>query len=182
MEDISLHILDIVENSIKARAENIKIKFSENKKKDETTLEILDDGEGMDKQTLNRALDPFFTTKNTRTVGLGLSLLSEAAKAANGTFSIKSKPGKGTHLKAVFQSSHLDNKPVGDMASTLISIISGHPEVNLVYIHKFNGEKYMLDTKQIKSQLNGIRINSPEVLQIIKSNIKKGLDSIGRQK
>lgn len=176
-----MHILDIAENSIKAKAKNIKIKFNENMKNDKTTLEISDDGKGMNKKTLNRALDPFFTTKNTRTVGLGLSLLSEAAKAANGTFSIKSKPGKGTHLKAVFQTSHIDKKPIGDMASTLISIISGHPEVNLVYIHKFNGKKYILDTKKIKSQLNGIRINSPEVLQIIKSKIKKGIDSIGRQ-
>jgi len=145
-------------------------------------LEIADDGEGMNKKTLNKALNPFFTTKNTRTVGLGLSLLSESAKAANGTFSIKSKPGKGTHLKAVFQTSHIDRKPMGDIASTLISIISGHPEVNLVYAHQLNGKKYRLNTKKIKSQLNGIRINSPEVLQIIKSNIKKGLDYIGRQK
>jgi anti-sigma regulatory factor (Ser/Thr protein kinase) len=182
MEDISLHILDIAENSIKAKAKNIKIKFNENTKNDKTTLEISDDGEGMNKKTLNRALDPFFTTKSTRTVGLGLSLLSESAKAANGTFSIKSKPGKGTHLKAVFQTSHIDKKPMGDMALTLIPIISGHPEVNLVYIHQLNGKKYVLDTKKIKSQLNGIRINSPEVLQVIKSNIKKGLDCIGRQK
>ncbi|HHF52290.1 MAG: ATP-binding protein [Candidatus Aminicenantes bacterium] len=182
MEDISLHILDIAENSIKAKAKNIKIKFHENTKKDKTILEIADDGEGMNKKTLNKALNPFFTTKNTRTVGLGLSLLSESAKAANGTFSIKSKPGKGTHLKAVFQTSHIDRKPMGDIASTLISIISGHPEVNLVYAHQLNGKKYRLNTKKIKSQLNGIRINSPEVLQIIKSNIKKGLDYIGRQK
>jgi len=182
MEDISLHILDIAENSIKANAENLKIKFHENRKKDKTTLEISDDGEGMNKQTLNRALDPFFTTNNTRTVGLGLSLLSEAAKAANGTFSIKSKPGKGTHLKAVFQTSHIDTKPTGDMASTLITLISGHPEINIVYIHQINGKKYKLDTQKLKSQLNGIQINSPEVLRIIKSKIKKGIDSIGRQK
>lgn len=182
MEDISLHILDIAENSIKAKAKNIKIIFNENIKNDKTTLKISDDGEGMDKKTLNKALDPFFTTKNTRTVGLGLSLLSEAAKAANGTFSIKSEPGKGTHLKAEFQTSHIDNKPMGDMASTLISIISGHPEVNLVYIHTYNGKKFRLDTKETKSQLNGVRINSPEVLRILKLKIKKGIDSIGRQK
>jgi len=182
MEDISLHILDVAENSIKAKAKNIKIKFYENTKNDKTTLEISDDGEGMDKKTLNRSLDPFFTTKNTRTVGLGLSLLSESAKAANGTFSIESEPGKGTHLKAVFQTSHIDKKPIGNMASTLISIISGYPDINLIYIHKFNGKQYKLDTKEIKSQLNGIRINSPEVLKLLKSNIKKGIDSIRRQK
>jgi len=182
MEDISLHILDIAENSIKAKAKNIKIKFHENKDKDQTTLEISDDGEGMDEKTLNRALDPFFTTKNTRKVGLGLSLLSEAANAANGTFSIKSEPGKGTHLKAVFQTSHIDKKPMGNMASTLISIISGYPEIDLVYIHSLDNEEYKLDTKEIKSQLNGIPINSPEVLKILKSNIKKGIDSVRRQK
>ncbi len=182
MEDLSLHILDIVENSIKANAKNIKIKFNENKNKDMSAIEISDDGEGMDKHTLKKALDPFFTTRTTRTVGLGLSLLSEASKAANGSFSIKSKPGKGTHLKAKFQSSHIDKKPMGDIPSTLISIISGNPQINLVYIYKINGEKYIFDTKEIKSQLNGIPINSPEVLRIIQSNIKKGMDSMRRQK
>ncbi len=182
MEDLSLHILDITENSIKSKAKNIKIKFEENLKKDISCLEISDDGQGMDKQILDKTQDPFFTTKNTRPVGLGIPLLSEAAKAANGTFSIKSKPGKGTSLKAVFQSSHIDKKPMGDIASTLISIISGHPEVNLVYLHKLNGKKYKLDTKEIKSQLNGIPLNSPEVLKAIKLNINKGIDSIRRQK
>jgi hypothetical protein len=182
MEDLSLHILDIAENSIKAKAKNIKITFAENAKKDISFLEISDDGNGMDQKTLNKTLDPFFTTKNTRTVGLGIPLLAEAARAADGSFSIQSKPGKGTHLKAVFKSSHIDKKPMGDIASTLISIISGHPGVRLVYTHNLQGRKYKLDTKQIKSQLNGIPINSPEVLKTIKSNINKGIDSMRRQK
>ncbi|MBD3413125.1 MAG: hypothetical protein GF421_01675 [Candidatus Aminicenantes bacterium] len=182
MEDLSLHILDIAENSIKAKAKNIEIMFEENTEKDMTSLEISDDGMGMDNKTLYKVLNPFFTTKNTRKVGLGIPLLSEAAKAADGKFSIESQPGKGTRLKAMFKSSHIDKKPIGDIASTLISIISGHPEVRLVYTHKLNGKKYELDTKEIKSQLNGIPIHSPEVLKIIKININKGIDSMRRQK
>jgi len=175
-----LHILDIAENSIAAEAKRIEIKIEENKKKDLLTLEITDDGRGMNKDMIKKALDPFFTTKKTRRFGLGLSLLAESAKMANGHFLIKSKSGHGTKVTATFQSSHIDTKPLGDMSQTLVTLIMGNPEVNIFYSHKINHSHYSLDTQEIKAQLNGIAINSPEVIKFIRNDIKEGIASIRR--
>jgi len=182
MEDLSLHILDIAENSIEAQAKTIEIRLEENREKDILSLEILDDGKGMDEKMVQTALDPFVTTKKTRRFGLGLPLLAEAAKAANGTFHLQSQPGKGTHVKASFQLSHIDTKPLGDIAQTLVILIVGHPEIDFLYSHTYNHEQYILDTKELKEQLEGIAINSPEVIKFIKNNISEGLESLRRKK
>ncbi|MBN1223697.1 MAG: ATP-binding protein [Candidatus Aminicenantes bacterium] len=175
-----MHILDIAENSIKAEARKIAITIEESKKKDLITVKIEDDGKGMDEATIARALDPFFSTKKERRIGLGLSLLKEAAKASNGRFSLESKIGKGTRVEATFQASHIDTKPLGDMPQTLITLIMGNPEVDLVYRHITDESDFSMDTAELKAQLNGIRINSPEVLNIIKNKIKEGLDNLRR--
>ncbi len=181
MQDLSLHILDIAENSVAAQARTITISVTENKEDDLLSLEIADDGRGMDPETLNRALDPFFTTRKTRRFGLGLSLLAEAAKAANGDFSIASEPGKGTRVKATFQASNIDAKPLGDIPQTLLTLILGHPEIDILYTHRVDGREYVLDTREIKSRLDGIPLNSPEVLRLIKKDIHEGLDQLRRK-
>jgi anti-sigma regulatory factor (Ser/Thr protein kinase) len=182
MEDLSLHILDIAENSIEAHADKIEIKIKENRRKDLLSMEIRDNGKGMDKETVRKALDPFFTTKKTRRFGLGLSLLAEAVKAANGHFSIQSKPGQGTQIQATFQASHIDTKPLGDIVQTLITLIMAHPEINIHYRHQVDRDLYSLDTEEIKAQLNGISITSPEVIKFIRNNLKEGIANIRRQK
>ena len=182
MEDLSLHILDIAENSIEAKAKKIKIKVVEDGKKDTLSLEIADDGKGMDKETLKKALDPFFTTKKTRRFGLGLPLLAEAARAANGRFFIQSKAKLGTKIKASFQASHIDTKPLGDIAQTIVTLITGHPEVEIDYRHQVNRSYYSLSTEEIKAHLNGISINSPQVVNFIRKNLKEGIVSLRRQK
>jgi len=173
MEDLSLHILDIVENSIAASADKIEIRISEDKKKDLLSVEVIDNGVGMDKKTVKKVLDPFFTTKTVRRFGFGLSLLSEAAKAANGHFSIKSEKGDGTRIKAEFQYSHIDRKPLGDIGQTIITIVIGNPEIDLVYVYKKNSHTYSLDTRKIKAQLKETPINSPDGIRKIKENLKK---------
>lgn len=173
MEDLSLHILDIVENSIAAKADSIEITIVEDEKKDLLSVEISDNGTGMNEDLVQKVLDPFFTTKTTRRFGLGLPLLSEAAKAANGELSIQSKKGKGTKIKAKFQYSHIDRKPLGDIGQTLITLIMGNPEVDLIYRHKKNDLNYCLDTRKIKSQLKGHPINSPDGLRMLKEDLKK---------
>jgi hypothetical protein len=177
MKDISLHILDIVENSVAANANKIEIRISEDKKKDLLSVEIVDNGIGMDKETRKKALDPFYTTKKVRRFGFGLSLLSEAAKAANGHFSIESKKNAGTRIKAGFQHSHIDRKPLGDMGQTIITLVIGNPEIDLVYAHKKNGQKYSLDTRKIKAQLKGAPLNSPAGIRMIKEDLKKDTNS-----
>ncbi|MFB0566331.1 MAG: ATP-binding protein [Candidatus Aminicenantaceae bacterium] len=168
-----MHILDIVENSVAANADMIEITILEDKKKDLLSLEIIDNGIGMDKETVKKVLDPFYTTKTTRRFGLGLPLLSEATKAANGNLSISSKKGKGTKIKAEFQHSHIDRKPIGDMSQTIITLIMGNPEIDFIYCHKRNRHKYYLDTGIIKAQLNGTPINSPDGIRIIRENLKE---------
>jgi len=173
MEDLSLHILDIVENSVAARANKIEIRISEDINRDLLSVEVIDNGEGMDEDTVKKALDPFYTTKTVRRFGLGLPLLSEAAKAANGRLSIRSKKGKGTRVRADFQYSHIDRKPLGRMGQTIITLVIGNPEVDFIYIHKRDDHQYCLDTKKIKTQLKGRPINSPEGIRLIREDLKR---------
>ena len=148
MEDLSLHILDIAENSISASAKRIEIRVDEDKAKDLLSVEIKDDGKGMDEQTLQKVLDPFFTTRTTRRVGLGLSLLAQAARQSDGKIELSSGPGKGTTVKAVFRFSHPDCKPVGDIHETIRTLVAGYPGVDFLYEHKKNGSIYRFDTRE----------------------------------
>lgn len=145
-----MHILDIVENSIRAYAKKIEIKIIEEKKKDLLTIEIIDDGKGMDEKTLKNVLDPFFTTKNTRKVGLGLSLLAQSAEESGGSIEIESKPGQGTKVKATFGYSHIDRKPLGDVHESLKVLITANPDINFIYEYQKDDVGYRLDTKEIK--------------------------------
>ena len=146
MEDLSLHILDIVENSIRAGAKEVEISIDEDVAADHLEVEIRDDGAGMDQATLEKALDPFFTTKTVRKVGLGLSLFREAARAAGGDMILKSEAGKGTWVKATFQHSHVDRQPLGDLVKTLEILIIANPEVRFRYYHRENGEEHRFDS------------------------------------
>jgi signal transduction histidine kinase len=148
MEDLSLHILDIAENSISGSARRIEIRIEEDAGSDMLTIEIKDDGKGMDEQTLQKALDPFFTTRTTRRVGLGLPLLAQAARQTNGKIKLTSKPGQGTTVKATFSLSHLDRQPMGDIQETIRTLVAGHPEIDFLYEYKTNDSIYHFDTRE----------------------------------
>jgi len=148
MEDLSLHILDIAENSISASAKRIEIRIDEDRAKDLLTIEIKDDGKGMDEQTLQKVLDPFFTTRQTRKVGLGLSLLAQATRESDGRIELSSGPGKGTTVKAFFCLSHLDRKPIGDIHETIRTLVAGNPGIDFLYEHKKNDSIYRFDTRE----------------------------------
>ncbi|RMD59340.1 MAG: ATP-binding protein [Nitrospirae bacterium] len=171
MEDISLHILDIVENSIKAGASFITIKIKEDLINDLLTVEIIDNGIGIDKDEIKKVTDPFYTTGNKK-VGLGLSLLKQAVEEANGELIIDSEKGKGTKIKATFIHSHINRKPIGNIADTLITLIAGHPNIDFVYEHERTGSPtYRLDTREIKKILKDMSINTPVVLGAIRNDI-----------
>ncbi len=178
MQDLSLHILDIVENSLTAGASRIEIRIIEDLKKDRMTLEIVDDGCGMDEKMAARVLDPFFTTKNTRRVGLGLPFLKEACRESNGELSLDSRPGKGTTVRASFQHSHIDRKPLGDIGETLVTLIAGHPEVDLLYEHRKNVASFVLDTREIKQGLGSVPLNTSQVLSALRGHIRAGLQEL----
>jgi signal transduction histidine kinase len=148
MEDLSLHILDIAENSIAAEASKIEIIIDEDRDKDLLTIEIKDDGKGMDQETLKKALDPFFTTRTTRRVGLGLSFLSQAAEESGGKMELKSVPNEGTTTRATFRLSHPDCKPMGNIIETIRTLIISHPEIDFVYEHHKDNSIYRFDTRE----------------------------------
>ena len=175
MEDISLHILDIVENSIAAGANRVEIRVIEDTRKDILSVEIRDNGKGMSEEVLENAVDPFYTTRTTRRVGLGLSLLSQSAKEAEGDMTIKSKEDDGTIIYAYFKHSHIDRKPLGNMAETLIVLIAGNPAVDFLYEHKFNNRIYSIDISEIREELGDIPLSSPDVIEAIRKDIQSGL-------
>jgi len=149
MQDLSLHILDVVENSVRAEARTIEITVVEDNERDRLSLEIKDDGRGMDEEMRARALDPFFTTRTTRRVGLGLPLLAQAAREGGGAFELESAPGRGTTIRVSFQLSHPDRKPLGDLAATLGAILAGRPDLQLRFDYERDGETVAsLDSRQ----------------------------------
>lgn len=140
MQDISLHLLDILENSFNAGAHTIEIKITEDRPADLLIVEVRDDGEGMESTTIKQALDPFFTTKKGKKVGLGLSLLAQAARESGGDFQIDSSPDAGTAVKATFTLSHPDRKPLGDIEGTVGMMKFTHPEIQFNYTFTCKGE------------------------------------------
>jgi len=148
MQDISLHILDIVENSIRADARTIHIEIGEYPGEDRLRVCIRDDGSGMDSETAGKALDPFFTTKTGKKVGLGLSLLQQAAEQTGGTLTIDSKEGEGTCITAVFVLSHPDMKPLGNIFETMAALIAGYPFLRFIYDYKKGDDVFHFDSSK----------------------------------
>ncbi len=178
MQDFSLHVLDICENSIKAGAKNISVSIFEDEEANRMTLEIIDDGSGMDEEFCRRVLDPFVTTRTERRVGLGLPLLSQAAQMCEGEMEIDSKPGKGARVHASFRLDHIDLKPLGDMGSTIMTLIAGHPEREFVYRHCVNEREFLFETAEIRRELDGVPLNNPEVLNFLRNSIREGISEI----
>ncbi len=139
MEDFSLHLLDVAENGLAAGADHIEIRIVEETEKDLMIIEIKDNGSGMDQQALYRALNPFYTTKPNKRVGLGLPLLAQAAREAAGGIDRQTAPGQGALIRATFQLSHPDLKPLGDVFETLATLAYGHPNVQFSFEHQRDG-------------------------------------------
>ncbi|MBM4036012.1 MAG: ATP-binding protein [Planctomycetes bacterium] len=139
MEDLSLHMLDVAENALAAGAERIEVRIAELPQEDALRIEIADDGRGMDEMAASRAMDPFYTTKPGKRVGLGLPLLAQAAREAGGGIEVQSQPGNGTVVRATFRLSHPDLKPLGDPRGTLAMLACAHPGVQFTLEHRRNG-------------------------------------------
>jgi len=146
MQDLSLHILDVAENAIRAGGSKIVIKIIEDESRDTLTVYIEDNGKGMDKETISKALDPFFTTKGGKRVGLGLPLLAQAAQQAGGEMRVDSEEGKGTKVVAVFQLSHPDIKPMGNIVDTITSLVAGNPTIQFVFDYTSGDDHYHYDS------------------------------------
>lgn len=178
MEDISLHILDVAENSIIAGATLIKIDITEKPDEDIFSLRIEDNGKGIPKEHLKEVLDPFYSTRTTRSIGMGLSLLAQSARETGGDISIWSAEDRGTSVEAWFRPSHIDMKPLGNIADTLVVLVTGNPEADFTFAYNKEARKYSFDTRQIKEELDGVPINSPEVLVPLRNYLRDLLADI----
>lgn len=173
MRDLSLHILDIAENSINADARNIEIMITEDAGKDLLTVKIIDDGKGMASEMKDTVTNPFVTTRTTRKVGLGLPLLKAAAEMANGKLTIESDIDKGTKVTATFQLSHVDRKPLGNMSETILTLVAGNPEVNIRFKHRKDKSEFTLDTAKFRKRINSSGQNFRETLMEIKKYLSQ---------
>jgi len=178
MLELSLHILDIVNNSVKANATKIDIEINEQISKNLLTISISDNGCGMDEEFLKTVLDPFKTTRTTREVGMGLSLFQAAARATGGDLTISSKKGVGTKVFVTFTYDHIDRQPIGDMAQTLVTLIISNEEIDFIYRHIKDDKEFVLDTGQLKEILGDVSLNNPEIVSWITGYIKEGLAEI----
>jgi len=172
--ELSLHILDVLENAIEADATRVELRIEEDLQADRLTIEIIDNGKGMDEETLARVLDPFFTTRQTRHVGLGLPLFAAAAKWCNGGLHIESQVGQGTRVIATFQHSHIDRAPLGDIKSTLLAFLLTKRPVDLHYVHRVDGHTFEFDTAKLRAELGDVPLTHPAVRRWLEEFIAGG--------
>lgn len=178
MKELSLHILDLAQNSLSAGAGRIVIEIDEDTRRDRLALSVEDDGRGMDEETVRHAADPFYTTRKTRKVGLGIPLLEAAAERCDGYIDIRSKPNGGTKVTAVFRRSHIDIAPIGDIWDTMSGLVGCNGDIDFIYRHIYNGVKFEMDTREIRRVLGQVPITSPEVVDWIAEYIKEGIENL----
>ena len=178
MKDLSMHIMDILQNSTRAGASEVTLEVLEDVAADTLTIRFIDNGCGMDAETVQKVINPFFTTRTTRKVGLGLPLLKQNTEQTGGSLDIQSEKGKGTTVTAVFGRSHLDRPPMGDLAGTIVLTASAYPNIRFIF-HYNNGEiDYVFDTVEVNEALDGISIQEPEVIQYLKEMIQENIGNV----
>ena len=180
MKELSLHILDIAENGITAGADCIHIRVEEARKEDLLTIKIEDNGRGMPAEKLENPTDPFITSRTTRRVGLGLSLLAVAAQRCEGKLEIEAEPGRGTKVAVTFRYSHIDRAPLGDMASTITTLIMGNPLIDFVYTHVIDAEDFTLDTRELKEGSEDQSLTDPVLIHHLSQSIRNSLNQLAQ--
>ena len=178
MKTLADHILDIVQNSVRANATLIEIIVEEDKKNDFCLLKINDNGCGMSAETLEKATNPFFTTRNTRKVGLGLSLLKQNAELANGSFNIRSELNKGTQVEATFQLSHFDRPELGEVWDTYYLTMLSNKNVEIIYEHKTNKGSFRISSSEIRENTDGVSLQQTDIREAITDLIKNNITDI----
>ncbi|MCJ7695943.1 MAG: ATP-binding protein [Anaerolineaceae bacterium] len=178
MRELSLHILDLSENSISAGATKIEIKIEENLNKDILLISIKDNGKGMDAEMVKIIADPFITSRTERKVGLGIPLLKAAAEACNGWLRINSEVGIGTSVTVQFQHSHIDRVPLGNIVDTFITLELGTNNVNWVFIYKMNDQEVVIDDNEIKQTLDGVSLTEPSVIKFIRQLFEESINEV----
>lgn len=178
MNDLSMHILDIVQNSISAGATLIVITVDEDIKNDILLIGIKDNGKGMTPLQVSKLSDPFFTSRTTRKVGMGIPLFKQSAQQSGGGIKIESEVGRGTYVEATFGYSNIDRPPLGDVANAVIILVSSNPDLDFEFIYRYNGEEYEFKTAEIKEILEGMPLNNPQVIKYLSEMLTENVNSL----
>lgn len=186
MREIALHLLDIAENSVAAESRNIHIDVVEDLQSDVLSVSVRDDGRGMDAETAKRVLDPFYTTRTTRKVGLGIPLLKLAAESTSGGLTLETETGKGTRVEARFCHSHIDRMPLGDIGTTFLTLLISYPRIHWVFNYQTTAKdgstkSFEFDDEGIKSVLGDTSLTEPDVLKILRGMIEEGIADLAPQ-
>ncbi len=173
LPEISLNILDITQNSISAQATIVEILVAVDRKLEQLQFRIKDNGKGMNPEQVEHVTDPFYTTRTTRKVGLGIPFLKQAAQATGGTFSIESEVGVGTVIDTVFRTDHIDCMPLGDISNTIHTLVTMNQQVDFVFTYRVDEREFVLDTRQMKEILGDVSFQEPEISTFISEYLRE---------
>jgi anti-sigma regulatory factor (Ser/Thr protein kinase) len=163
VRELALHVLDILQNAVEAGATQVDLTIEEDQSGDRLTITVQDNGRGMDAATLAQVTSPFFTTRTTRHIGLGLPLFAAAAERAEGQLAIQSQPGQGTRVLATFRYFHPDRQPLGNLADSLLAFLLSEKAPDLHYHHQVDGEAFDFETRDIRAALGDVPLSNPSV-------------------
>jgi anti-sigma regulatory factor (Ser/Thr protein kinase) len=180
VRELSLHILDVLENAIEAGAAQITLTIEEDTALDLLSLTVRDNGQGMPPELAARVLDPFVTTRQTRHVGLGLPLLAAAAERTGGRVEVDSTPGAGTVVHATFGLRHWDRAPLGDLPATLLSVLLAQPPVEIVYEHRVDGREFGFSSAEARQMLGDVPLSHPQVCAWLREYLQEGIAGLER--
>ncbi|WP_418557890.1 ATP-binding protein [Longibaculum muris] len=175
MDELALNILDIAYNSIRAKATLIQIRIEDSVNQNHILIDIIDNGCGMDKETIEKVTDPFYTTRTTRKVGLGIPLFKQNAELTGGYLKMNSKLHQGTHVSAMFVKNHIDTPVMGNIIDTIITLIQADDQIDYEFVYITDEFSFEMKTKEMKEILGDVKITEPEVLLWIKDYMKEGL-------
>lgn len=175
MNDLSMHILDIIQNSISAGATRVILTVDENPASDRLVISITDNGKGMTPDQVRRLADPFFTSRTTRRVGMGIPLLVQTAQQSGGDVRIESEPGKGTSVTAFFGYSNIDRPPLGDLANAFALTVSSNPDMDFVLVYRYNGQEYVLDTSDVREIFGDGALRNLTIVKNIEEMLKENI-------
>ncbi|MCL2561371.1 MAG: ATP-binding protein [Rikenellaceae bacterium] len=178
MNDLSLHIIDILQNSIVAGATLVTLTVEENTAADRLRIVIEDNGRGMTAEQVTRLADPFFTSRTTRKVGMGIPLFRQTAEQSGGSLSVSSTPGVGTTVEAKFSLSHIDRPPLGALANSFILTATGHPSTEFILNYIYNDREYRFDTREVKEALDGLPLGLPQVVVMLDEMVRENIDEL----
>ena len=178
MRELSLNVMDVAQNSVRAEADLVRITVEESAKEDRMTIRIADNGCGMTEEQVQQVIDPFFTTRTTRKVGLGVPLFKLSAEQTGGSFDIRSEKDVGTTTTATYVPSHMDMTPLGDINDTVKILIQCNPQIDFVFTHSTDAGSFTLDTRELREVLGDVSLDTPDVLAWIADYLEENTQNI----